>query len=481
MGFDRSASTYMRAFFQMIILIALVIWGMQAKDGPVPGNWEQQIGYLALILMANQIISLWNCGCRFTGFEMWFIVFFYLFMFGQVMLKGVFGVSEIESTGYTQTIMDPRYNDSLMYKSAIFIICCIQAVACGLIRKKTEFGKNIEQRKVSSRLYKTGIVLLIIGIPCHLWYSIDMVFQAQAGSSYDAIEEGIGLIDDFANFLVPGMLCIIFSNKISKLRMRFIIAGVLTYLALVMITTGDRRYQTVTMIVLILAYMRGNNIRFSLKQVWLVAAAMVLLNGFVVLRNIRTNSLVGVGDFFSAYGSNLFAFDNNVIYQTMYEFGVSFYTVCLAIKNIPAQLSYRFGATLISGGLTIIPVGFVYQDWDIYTFGRIAPKLMQLGRTSVGGSMIADAFGNFGWLGGIVFSFLIGVFFKKVLTFKRDTKNVELQWAKYYTVFYACIHLVRASFSEVIRTIVWGVGILYIVYFLVFREDKKGDKKTFKK
>lgn len=474
MGFDRSASTYMRAFFQLIILVALFLWGTQAKDGSVPANWEQQIGYLALVLMANQIICLWNCGCRFTGFEMWFIIFFYLFMFGQVILKGVFGVSEIESTGYTQTIMDPRYNDPLMYKSAIFILCCIQAVACGLIRKKNDFAARINRKDVSSRLYKTGIVLLLIGIPCHLWYSVDMIVQAQAGSSYDAIEEGIGLIDDFANFLVPGILCIIFSNKVGALKMKVIIAGVLAYLALIMITTGDRRYQTVTIIVLILAYMRSTNTRFSLKQIWLIAAAVILLNGFVVLRNIRTTSLVSAGDFFATYGKNLFVFNNNVLYQTLYEFGVSFYTVCLAIKNIPARLSFRFGATLISGGLTIIPVGFVYQEWDLYTFGRIAPKLMQLGRTSVGGSMIADAFGNFGWLGGIVFSFFIGVFFRKVLTFKHNSKDIGLQFAKYYTIFYACIHLVRASFSEIIRTIVWGVGVLYLVYYMFFKEDKKG-------
>jgi hypothetical protein len=202
---------------------------------------------------------------------------------------------------------------------------------------------------------------------------------------------------------------------------------------------------------------------------WLGIFGIALLNLFNVLRNIRESGLQSLSGFIATYGPDLFA-TSSVINQTLYEFGGSVYTVCLALQYIPSYFAYRYGATLLSGVMCLIPLGVFYTDADFYLYGKIAHQLTELGNTTVGASVYEDLYANFGWV-SIVMAYLMGRLFFKI--FKRNIlPNRRYYLAQQFGLFYVLINLVRASFTEGIRASVWGYFFPLLILTIILRKSK---------
>ena len=425
-------------------------------------HWTNTISIIVVVMMTYQLSSLKLAKYSYNSFEMWFIGLSYLFMFGQVLLDGLFRIKEIEALGHLRPVIDPRYDAALMYKASIFIILCIQMIFLFfVINKRPNLSVNENN---NDDIFVTGVALIVIGLPSHLLYSLQMIISAQASGSYNGIGDNSGLIDDFANFFIYSIICLLFSKKISEKRIKLIIALIIVYFAIVMALTGDRRYQIVSIITITLAYIKSYNPKIGWKWLIIIVSSYFVLSLFYLIREIRESNLTSLMNFFSLFYKVAIDSNSNVLSQTLYEFGGSFYTVCLALKYIPSILNYKFGLTIVSGIISIIPLGFIYQDFSLYQFGRLASQLMELGKTTVGGSVYADIYGNFGIYFGLLFAGLLGYLLH--VLFNKKSSNT-LNEVNYYILFYALIHLARASFTEVIRTSVWGIFVTFIVFVFV--------------
>lgn len=431
----------------------------------INNDWTSTISIVVIIMLVYQVTSLFKSGRKYYSFEIWFVVLSYLFMFGQVLLDGFFGITQIEALGYNRAVIDSRYDNITMYHASIFILLCIQWMFLFLVVRKGCIVSYDESYDIG--VFSAAIPLLVVGIPCHLVYSIQMIFMAQTVGSYNAILDKTGLIDDFSNFFIYGIICLIFSHKLTRNKIKMLIAVVSIYLVFVMALTGDRRYQIVSIIVLVLSYLKCYNIKIGFRFIGLAVGGYLFLSLFYVLREIRENDLVSIGEFISVYSDMVFGIRTSILTQTLYEFGGSFYTVCLAVRYVPLSIGYKYGMTILSGIISIIPLGFLYQESRVFQDGRLASQLMQMGSTTVGGSAYADLYGNFGLIFGVVAAAVLG--FAVYILFNRRG-NVKygscFENARYYILFYALIHLARASFTEVIRTAVWGLAILYLAYNL---------------
>ena len=437
-------------------------------DSTVNNEWPKLISFIAVGMMAFQLFMLKKAGRNFFSFEIWFTIFSYLFMFGQIFLVGLLGIDEITALGHDRSVFDPRYSAETMYHAAIFVLACIQIMVTFFLTCQI---KRNDEESCCPEIFYVAVIMIIIGLPCHLIYSGRMIILAQTFSSYDAIVDQSGLIDDFANFFIYGLICLIFSRKINWQRMKIIIFVVICYLVLVMGLTGDRRYQIVSILVLLLSAFKAKKIRFSWKYLMLGIAGYFFLTLFYVLREIRTDSLVSLTQLINLY-IDTFESKNNILIQTLYEFGSSFYTVCLAFKYMPDTLSFKYGLTIISGIVSIIPLGFLYSNSKIFTAGRLASELMGLGATTVGASIYADFYGNFGFVGGIVCAACLGLIVGKLFYIEKTNFSNDYYDARYFILFYALIHLARASFTEVIRTTTWGLLVLFILRVLFMRRAR---------
>lgn len=422
-------------------------------------KWIKTLSRLAVLMMGYQIYILLKTKRNFFSFEIWFVIFSYLFMFGQLIIVGLFGIEKITALGYNRNVLDYRYSSDEMFRAAIFILCCIQSMVTFFVIKSNKKCEIIT--KQYPEILSAAIVMILIGLPCHLIYSVRMISIAQNFNSYDAITEKSGLVDDFANFFIYGLICLIFSKYISRKKLNILLLIVICYFIIIMGLTGDRRYQVVSIMVLLLAFLKSKKTKFSWKYIFLCVTGYFMLLLFYVLREIRTDSLVSGVKLFQIILEKLGS-NTNILLQTLYEFGGSFYTVCLGFKYMPQVIPFKYGLTIISGIISIIPLGFLYQNMKIFTVGRLGAELMKVGSTTVGTSIFADLYGNFGFIGGIIFSAFIGFILMKIFYSKKDKFSKGYFEARYYILFYALIHIVRASFTEVIRTSVWGLIILYI-------------------
>ena len=469
MYFNSKKKIKISRIYFLFLVITVVMFGIVGfiYYNEVNITCLKALARLSVIMMTCQVYFLWKVKKNFFCFEIWFVVFSYLFTFGQIILVGLFGMKEITALGHRRNILDSRYSLEIMIKSALFILSCIQVMVVFFLKKNKEDRKFRRERKRYSEVFSAAIVLLVIGLPCHLVYCLRMVEKAQSFKSYDAIIDTSGLVDDFANFFIYGLICLIFSGYISKKNLSIIIALTVCYLVIIMGLTGDRRYQIVSIIVLLFAFFRTHKFKFSWK--WLLMGIVVyfMLSLFYILREIRTENLVSGGELINIFIKMLGS--KNILVQTLYEFGGTFYTVCLAFKYIPEIIPFKCGFTIVSGLISIIPLGFLYQNTKIFTIGRLASELMNIGKTTVGASIFADLYGNFGIIGGIIFAGIFGVILEKILYSEKRKWSKGYFEARYYILFYALIHLVRASFTEVIRTSVWGLMSLFISSLILKR------------
>jgi len=439
-------------------------------------NWSTVTGRLGLALLAQQLITMKILRVCLTDFRLWFIGFSYLFMFGQIFLDGVLGIKEIESLGRLRPVIDARYDRELLYHSALFVLCCIQSCFIGMLapfRGENRAESPLQTEAVNPAMCTTGLLVLLLAVPCRLVTDYSMIQQAGA-AGYFGLQSSVGLVDDFAFFIIPGLLYLMFSGRLPKPTVQAVLLVAVGYCIAVMILTGDRRYQSLVILVLVLAYLRLYDVRFSFKQLWLGLGGLVLLNLFNILRNIRESDLQSLSGFMVNYGGDLLA--ASVVQQTLYEFGGSVYTVCLALQYIPGYFDFRYGATLLSGAMCLIPLGVLYADGELYQYGKIAHQLTELGQTTVGASVYGDLYANFGWVSIIMAYWLGRVFFK---LFKHDINpNRRYYLAQQFGLFYVLINLVRASFTEGIRASIWGYFFPLLILTVILRRSKlTGDQQ----
>lgn len=460
---------------QMILVLWTIIVCVIAyclKKNTVPGDsWYVSISIFAVIQLILQICYMKKSRVGLLDFRLWFIIFAYLFLFGKQFLSSIIGDSI-----YDNARIYPRlYDVDLMYAASLFSVASIQAIFTGFFLKNIEksgdsiIKSHLNAEPSDSVMYISGVILTFISFMCALITDGRNILTVQTTGSYHNVSGGTGLIDDFALLLVPAVLYVLFSGKISKKSSRLIILLLSMYYIFVMMLTGDRRYPIISIIVLFLAYVYLFEFKFSIKHFLLMLPVAMILNFFTVLRKIRHSDMVSASDFIKTYGLSLFDF-SNTIFETLNEFGTTFFTVCLAIMSIPKFFAYRYGTSILTGIISIIPFGFLYKNSVIYTYGRLTDLLNNYYGTHPGGSVFGDMYANFGLWGVPLFIFL-GYFITSIVF--RKTNNIRKNSIFYFTLFYSLFNLVRASFTEVIRTSVWGIFIPLIIYGLLNNILKK--------
>ena len=447
------------------IAIALIVY-FRNHSGFDHNKWYVEIALIAFIQLSLQFIFMLKRSVKMYDFRLWFIVLSYLFMFGKQFLAAI-----LSDTRFNGVVIFQRlYDVDTMYHASLYIILSIQAIFVGffLTKEKSNYFTGVQDEPANNTLYITGLLLSVVSFACALITDITNIITIQASGRYADISGGIGLTDDFGLLFAPSILHLFFSGKLSKKKCFILLISISIYYVIVMALTGDRRYPIISIIVLCLAYMHIYNFRFKLKHFVYIVLSLIMLNFFVVLREIRQGNMVSLGVFISSYGLRLFDF-SSTLFETLNEFGTSFYTVCLGFMGFPTLFSFRYGCTLLSGIMGIIPLGPLYYNSQIYRYGRVVDTVNSYYGTHPGGSIFEDMYTNFSYC-AYIFLIVFGYCGYKLIF--KDINDNRKKMIRYYILFYALIHLCRSSFTEVIRTAVWGLFIPLFIYKLVSVKSK---------
>lgn len=228
-----------------------------------------------------------------------------------------------------------------------------------------------------------------------------------------------------------------------------------------MVFSGSRRLQLYAIIVVVVCYLwSAQKRKFSLKiLLFIVVGGILFLDLLYVIREYRTNVMNIVPAFFEQLTS--FDFLSELVGETLTEAGISFYSVVAILSTVPAVFSYEFGMTFIRSIPSILPIGWLVGDF----FDKAASTYVINRYTGlpVGSSLIGDFYWNFGFIGGIIFSLLFGIFIEMIsLKLLSKTRNMPL----FFAFMYAMLIGLRSGVVEIVRPMFMVLIIPWITRYI---------------
>lgn len=208
----------------------------------------------------------------------------------------------------------------------------------------------------------------------------------------------------------------------------------------------------------------------------IVALAVVALVVFSWVRETRSTS----GGWRLSIRDQMESLANlqNPIASSISEMGYSLVTVTHTISLVPAVRDFDRGVSYLYAASAIVPnLGWQVHpgkahgllcDWLTQT---VEPVVAASGG-GLGYSFIAEAYLNFGWVGGPLCLLVIGYLFTRVfLLSDSDDPAMQAFVASFLCSFFV---FVRGESAIVVRGLVWYAFIPYLVAIAISARNRKG-------
>ena len=452
------------------LYLFLVYYG---NDFNLTKNWEVVVSYVSIALIIYQLYVMIKLNITLFDFRFVFLLMTYLFMFGQIWLLGF---------GFEDLLLYPMksYSDNLLFESGFFTLCYTQALFIGFVGtgnrriRTTAFFFRIQEEKLNKLVYRTGIILLVLAMPFKIYRDFYSLFYIRA-IGYYANAPAFGPAKDIEVLFIPSILCILFSNTKSRRANTFLIVITVIYSIVIMVLTGDRRYYVTGLIALLMGY-------FKLYKKNISARALVLFGVFIVfmmnllslIRSTRHLHLHTIGEFFTANIPGLIS--TTFLTETLAEFGVTFFTVVIAMKIIPTYYPYQYGLSFFGSIPSILPIGWAVGDF----FRRVSVfrVLNSIEGRTLGSSLPGELYANFGWF-GILGAIIVGIVLSKVVSNTPDrTKQNSFLEARNFSLLYILINYVRASTIEMLRQTLIVFLVPTTILYLLYVQEKRNMFKS---
>lgn len=416
-------------------------------------SWSVEISIISVILLIWHLIIIRRMHCHIYSFITVFILLNYIFIFGRVYLVALgYG----DDLGWNLFKTNSHIN---AYRAGLYCLNYVQAIFTGIsiqfLNKKSR--KNNIVIFQDSSMKNAGILFLIITLPCKMYSDIIQIITQNISGGYVAVVEINGVIGAIAQ-LFPIAIIFLVVSSLRKKIVKGIIYTYYLYTILVMILSGDRRYALIGMIAVLFCYIKKYEIKVNIwKSILAIVMICLSLTFLTTIRYSRMSGVISISTFFQLYMKCLV--EENVIYQLLNEFGLTFYTYMLAIKNIPSIIGYKWGFSFLSAIISVIP-GSLRFFYEFIMSNNIYQSIYLIEKQALGGALGQELYGNFG-LGAIMIAVLAGILIIRIIG-DENTKVLSKQ-AHYFAMFYFFLNFVRASFAEMIRMICY----YYILSFLI--------------
>lgn len=154
-------------------------------------------------------------------------------------------------------------------------------------------------------------------------------------------------------------------------------------------------------------------------------------------------------------------FQNNPIFTFMGNFGGTVTTVIGAVRNYTLD-NYLFGITYVAAIIRLFPTvhRILPSTWETYIYAFDESDMH-----SLGGSVIGEAYANFGYFGFIPI-LILGFWIGKLYVYELKTKKKDI-------IYYCWIFIVYFQLMGIIRGYIRNVVFLSVWTFLIFSTLKK--------
>lgn len=467
----------------------LILFFYELSSGDLSRNWEMKCAIFVCITLALNIF-IWiknkNDGFSFFVLLTLFIVMFHL---GQQIMVGFNLLNDEQKISVNKGLY--VLGDRIAFQSSVYCMLFIYFFMFGgllySIYYKDKFSqksyKDINTKLLACRI--TGWIMLLISLGPQI-YCDSIIFKLALTLGYEgtfqagAIFQG-SPIDLIASFYKPAIIVLLSSYRNEKGKFNFLMIISICYLLIRMFITGDRGEDLIFIIVIF--YMRHKLIKpikfkNTLKGIIIIYFLLIILK---IIQDTRLTSSLDINALIQAFKN---ANDNNIFLTTLFEYGALIWVFQTMYIAVPDTGSFAFGKTyfyaLFGQVFSIMHITnyFMIQS-DFSNFLKAperGPTINSLTQ-SMGGSIIAEWYYNFGWP-GIIFTMILGVIVVKFSLELNKQKNNPMLFALLCIVMNLSIWLVRQYFT----TMVWHAlvyclffGVLYLLCISFVK--KKGRKK----
>ncbi len=442
---------YLTIYFVLFVVLVGIAMGMPAEKNTVI--------FVGLIALLNIIWTEWLCYCymgTLVTYANLFLACLHLFHFGQIVIN-FFDISHVyRSLDILEVLGYEEYLQSACY-AILFSVFCVLGVMLQSVSILTGGKINRRNDKASNRkLFLIGIILTILSLPIHIRISLLQVRLTTEGNYLNSFEANIsGIQYTFSMFCIIGiiMLMLAFSEQRIKLYLIYFLS--IIYFAWTMMS-GGRGRPVIT--ILLFTFILLKLVKVSpWKIVLLAAAGYIALMALSAIARIRDYGGITVENLYHAMKMG-----GSPIIAALEEFGGTQQTVGLAVR-LAKSCPYKLGSTYFLSLFSILPnAGGIFSNLNqesIFT--------LYLPGAYLGGSIIGEAYYNFGWLGcgiGMAAGLLIGRLSSKIECIFRDRKYDKI--AYYVMPCFGILWWVRDAFNSILRNTIWAWVIIYFLYLL---------------
>lgn len=437
------------------------------------------IPHLSIIAFFIWALCIMNCIINKTSISnlyFLYLLMYGVFIFGYIICKYIFGYIALEAFDLNKYI-----NKEYLAQGIILSIYCLIGLHLGylislLIKKQNNQYKKEKKcydKEISiSVIKKMAIILIVISLPFVLVSTInDFKLASIYGYQgvYGSVKVGLASI---SNKLEPlffiGMMLLMAGNTKNIKKCKLILAFIIIYNFTLMFL-GSRGINILKMLVAIIFYHTKVK-KFNYKNI-LVASILgvILVNSMTMIKSFRKYGL-------NEWLPNLSKIiketaTENTFLEIINEMGVAIFPTAAAIEYVDDTQEYKYGMTYLYGLTTFIPniSSEVHSAVEKSDTQAMIAKYYGL---SFGGSVVQEAYINFGWYSWI-FMAMLGYTLSKL-----SNKILEGHSLIGYTLF--CIFMVNFLWTirnnimpGLCRDVLWYIVPIYIIYKLIYNGRKK--------
>lgn len=433
-------------------------------------GWELTSA-LTSIIVGVFFFAVW----KMMKFEFWsptFFVIFSLYMFHLSTLALLFFDHSIIQDEFVLLF---RYESRIgflasLYSSifiVVFIMGCVSFKKNTLLYKVTNESIDPNILKQTRRL---GLFLFFISFPPEL-YHVSMQIITRKIFGYAEVDATVGSeingipIGFLFNLFIPSILLILSSYRNNKRKFTIIALIWGIYYVALMFFTGRKGSSILAIIPVLFMYCLFYRIKFKL----IYAVALYIL---LVVMSMTTLTRFSVMD--SSFSSNIAETykKNDPIRDICLEMGGTIKGPIQAMMAVKDISDFRFGLTYPACFLDILNEYLGFDNKMIGQYAKFNEFLSDPSRGaevndsvySMGGSMIAEWYWNFGWIGVPLVYFLAFFICRYESIIYKKSKN-PIQFAVYLMLLHFILKWTRGYFYDV----VWLSLYTYIV-ISIFRK-----------
>ena len=401
-----------------------------------------------------------------------FLIFLFLFCYGQVFLFGL-GVNK------EKLFIFSKYNMEMIIRATRYFYFSILFYMIGFILAYN--GPNLEKEEEHQYLYELknsmkefSTVLIVISIiPFFYILIITMYKSIMYGYIYnfDNPTEVNGIIGYISKFFIPALFLFLYTTKENKKIVK-IITGLFIVICAMYLIRGSKG-SGLTIIVGIVVFYNNFIKKFNSFEIIKVIPVIIIIVFIIpLISNFRLQADKNISGFYNSVEQVIQDPEENFIVKTISEMGGSMQAFILTNNAIPKLDNYKYGISYVYSILMIIPSIFLGGE----SFAEKAALdiwLMNIYKMSYGPgfSILAETYYNFGWYGGIVFTIFLGIFFTKIFNVNSEnTIKNEIFKVLSFIFLYNSMLTARNPFHGIIRNLVYMYIAFYIVIYFLYNQ-----------